>query len=81
MSFLYPFLVYTSDHRRSGFWCSSGWVTQCLLANKFGEHAILFVSYGESIASHNQLSDALYKVAAFSNLMLSNEKNALLPGN
>ena len=56
-------------------------MTQCLLANKFGEHAILFVSYGESIASHNQLSDALYKVAAFSNLMLSNEKNALLPGN
>ena len=81
MSFLYPFSVYTSDRRRSGSLCSSGWVTQSLLANKYGEYAIVCGSYGESITRHNQLSDAIYKVAPFSNLSLSNEKNALIPGN
>ena len=37
-------------------------------------------SHGERIARHNQLRDAIYSVAASSNLAPRKEENALLPG-
>ena len=37
-------------------------------------------SHGERIAWHNQLRDAIYQVAASSNLAPRKEENALLPG-
>ena len=37
-------------------------------------------SHGERIARHNQLRDAIYQVAASSNLAPRKEENALLPG-
>ena len=46
----------------------------------FGDHAIICGSHGERIARHNQLRDAIYQVAASSNLAPRKEENALLPG-
>ena len=49
-------------------------------SDKFGDHAIVCGSHGERIARHNQLRDAIYQVAASSNLAPRKEENALLPG-
>ena len=49
-------------------------------SDKYGDHAIVCGSHGERIARHNQLRDAIYQVAASSNLAPRKEENALLPG-
>ena len=49
-------------------------------SDKYGDHAIVCGSHGERIARHNQLRDAIYQVAASSNLAIRKEENALLPG-
>ena len=49
-------------------------------SDMFGDHAIICGSHGERIARHNQLRDAIYQVAASSNLAPRKEENALLPG-
>ena len=49
-------------------------------SDRFGDHAIVCGSHGERIARHNQLRDAIYQVAASSNLAPRKEENALLPG-
>ena len=49
-------------------------------SDRFGDHAIVCGSHGERIARHNQLRDAIYSVAASSNLAPRKEENALLPG-
>ena len=49
-------------------------------SDRYGDHAIVCGSHGERIARHNQLRDAIYSVAASSNLAPRKEENALLPG-
>ena len=49
-------------------------------SDRYGDHAIVCGSHGERIARHNQLRDAIYQVAASSNLAPRKEENALLPG-
>ena len=49
-------------------------------SDRFGDHALVCGSHGERIARHNQLRDAIYSVAASSNLAPRKEENALLPG-
>ena len=38
-------------------------------SDRYGDHAIVCGSHGERIARHNQLRDAIYQVAASSNLV------------
>ena len=49
-------------------------------SDRYGDHAIICGSHCERIARHNQLRDAIYQVAASSNLAPRKEENALLPG-
>ena len=49
-------------------------------SDRYGDHAIVCGSHGERIARHNKLRDAIYSVAASSNLAPRKEENALLPG-
>ena len=48
-------------------------------SDKFGDHALVCGSHGERIARHNQLRDAIYSVAASSNLAPRKEESDLLP--